>query len=50
LGRRMGLALCQQAKQRGVEAFECFILSANHRVLRLIKGCGLHCESRVSSQ
>ncbi len=48
LGRRMGLALCQQANQRGVEAFECFILSANHRVLRLIKGSGLHCESRSS--
>jgi acetyltransferase len=48
LGRRIGLALCQQANQGGVEIFECFILSANHRVLRLIKGCGLHCESRYS--
>jgi len=48
LGRRIGLALCQQANQRGVETFQCFILPANHRVLRLIKGSGLHCESRSS--
>jgi GNAT superfamily N-acetyltransferase len=48
LGRQIGLALCQQAIQRGVETFECFTLPANHRVLRLIKGCGLHCESGYS--
>lgn len=46
LGRRMGLALCQQANQMGLETFTCFIHPANHRVLRLIKGCGLHCEIR----
>jgi RimJ/RimL family protein N-acetyltransferase len=46
LGRRMFRALCRQAKQCGVDTFQCFAHPANHRVLRLIKGCGLHCESR----
>jgi GNAT superfamily N-acetyltransferase len=48
LGKRISLALCQQAIQRGVEVFECFIHPANQRVLRLIKGSGLHCESGYS--
>jgi RimJ/RimL family protein N-acetyltransferase len=48
LGRRMFLALCQQASQMGLETFECFTHPANHRVLRLIQGCGLHYEGRYS--
>jgi RimJ/RimL family protein N-acetyltransferase len=48
LGRQISVALCQHAHQRGVETFECFILPANHRVLRLIRGCGLPCESTSS--
>jgi RimJ/RimL family protein N-acetyltransferase len=46
VGKRIFLALCQQARQRGLERFECFIHPANHRVMRLIKGCGLRYESR----
>jgi RimJ/RimL family protein N-acetyltransferase len=48
LGKRIFLALCQQARQRGLERFECFIHPANHRVLCLIKSCGLRYESRFN--
>ena len=48
VGKRILLALCQQARQMGLEAFECFTHLANDRVLRLIKGSGLHYESRYS--
>jgi RimJ/RimL family protein N-acetyltransferase len=44
LGKRMFLALCQQASLEGLERFECFTHPANHRVLCLIKGCGLRYE------
>jgi RimJ/RimL family protein N-acetyltransferase len=46
LGKRIFLALCQQASQVGLEVFECFTHPENHRVLCLIKGCGLRHESR----
>jgi RimJ/RimL family protein N-acetyltransferase len=48
VGKRILLALCQQARQMGLEAFECFTHLANDRVLRLIKGSGLRYESRYS--
>ncbi len=48
LGKRMMLALCQQARQMGVEVFQCFTHLANHRVLHLIKGSGLRYESSYS--
>ena len=46
LGKRIFLALCQQARERGLERFECFTHPANHRVLCLIRGCGLRHECR----
>jgi GNAT superfamily N-acetyltransferase len=48
VGKRMLLALWQQAREMGLEVFECFTDLANHRVLRLIKGSGLRYESRYS--
>jgi hypothetical protein len=42
----MFLALCQQAREKGLETFECFTHPQNHRVLCLIKGCGLRYECR----
>jgi RimJ/RimL family protein N-acetyltransferase len=48
LGKRIFLALCQQATRMGLEVFECFTHLDNHRVLRLIKGSGLRYESRYS--
>jgi RimJ/RimL family protein N-acetyltransferase len=48
LGKRMFLALCRQAGQKGLERFECFTHPANHRVLCLIKGCGLRSECAYS--
>ena len=48
LGKRVFLALCQQARQKGLEMFECFTHPANHRVLGLIKSCGLRYESGYS--
>ena len=44
LGKRIFLILCQQASQMGLERFECITHPANHRVLSLIKGCGLRSE------
>jgi len=46
LGKRIFLALCQQAREKGLERFECFTHPANHRVLCLIRGCGLRYECR----
>jgi GNAT superfamily N-acetyltransferase len=48
LGKRIFLALCQQASQKGLEMFECLTHPANHRVLCLIKGCGLRSECAYS--
>jgi GNAT superfamily N-acetyltransferase len=48
LGKRIFLALCQQAREKGLERFECFTHPANHRVLCLIRGCGLRHECRYS--
>ena len=44
LGKRIFSALCQQARQKGLERFECITHPANQRVLCLIKGCGLRSE------
>jgi RimJ/RimL family protein N-acetyltransferase len=48
VGKQMLLALCQHAEHMGLETFACFTLLANHRVMRLIKGCGLRYQSRYS--
>jgi RimJ/RimL family protein N-acetyltransferase len=48
LGNRIFMALCQQARQHGLERFECFTHPANHRMLCLIKGCGLRSEGAYS--
>jgi GNAT superfamily N-acetyltransferase len=48
LGKRIFLALCQQARQQGLERFECFTHPANHGVLCLVKGCGFRSECSYS--
>ena len=48
LGKRLFLALCQQARLKGVEVSECFTHLENHRVLGLIRGCGLRYENGCS--
>jgi GNAT superfamily N-acetyltransferase len=48
LGKRLFLDLCQEAREKGVEVFECFTHLANQRVLRLIKGCGFQYEHSFS--
>ncbi len=46
VGKRVLLALCEQAREMGVETFECFTHVANHCVLHLVEGSGLRYESR----
>jgi len=42
------LALCHKAANNGLESFDAFIHQANHRVMRLIKSCGLDFESKYN--
>jgi GNAT superfamily N-acetyltransferase len=48
LGKRMLLALCQQARLMGLHSFVCFTHGANDCVLHLIKASGLSYESSYS--
>jgi GNAT superfamily N-acetyltransferase len=48
LGKRLFLELCKQAREQGVEVFECFTHLANQPVLRLINRCGLRYERSFS--
>jgi GNAT superfamily N-acetyltransferase len=48
LGKWLFLAVCRHAGQMGLKIFEGFGHPENHRVLRLIKSCGLPCESTCS--
>lgn len=48
VGKRVLLALCEQARQMDLETFECFTHVANHRVRNLVEGSGLRYESRYN--
>ncbi len=48
LGKKIILALCQHAIQRGIKSFDTYIHPVNHRMLAIIKGSGLNYESRYS--
>ena len=48
LGKRLLLALCQQARQMGLEVFACFTHLSNGPVLHLVKRSGLRYESSYS--
>jgi GNAT superfamily N-acetyltransferase len=44
LGKRVLLALLQEARRNGLEAFHCYVHPINRRVIRLVESCGLRCE------
>lgn len=48
LGKRLFLALCNQATRRGVEVFESYAHPNNQPILHMIQSCELHCESRYN--
>ena len=46
LGKKLIIALCQQAIQNGIERFDSYIHPANFRVLQMIKTSGLSYECK----
>ena len=48
LGKRVMIALCKDAVQKGVKVFKTFIHPSNYRVMGLIQGSGLYFESKYN--
>lgn len=48
LGKRLFLALCEQAAQRGVEVFESYAHPENRPILNMLQNCDLPCESKYN--